>query len=54
MSSLPNGQQKNRLKTVPFVNNHNTRRGAHWGSGPGSDQQDDRFGEGRVGGLCWP
>jgi alpha-amylase len=27
MGSLPNAQQKNRLKTVPFVNNHDTWRG---------------------------
>ena len=42
MGSLPDHQQKNRLKTVPFVNNHDTWRGAHWDSEPGSLAHDDR------------
>jgi alpha-amylase len=29
MGSLPNFQQRNRLKTVPFVNNHDTWRGVY-------------------------
>ena len=32
MGSLPNFQQNNRIKTVPFVNNHDTWRGAFWDS----------------------
>jgi len=32
MGSLPNYQQKNRLKTVPFVNHHDAWRGAYWNS----------------------
>jgi alpha-amylase len=47
MGSLPNYQQKNRLKTVPFVNNHDTWRGAHWDSEPGSLSHDDRSGDWR-------
>ena len=42
MGSLPNYQQKNRIKTVPFVNNHDTWRGYFWDSNPGSDKHDDR------------
>jgi alpha-amylase len=42
MGGLPNAQQKNRLKTVPFVNNHDTWRGAYWDSEPGSLAHDDR------------
>ena len=33
MSSLPNFQQQNRFKTVPFVNNHDTWRGVFSDSG---------------------
>jgi alpha-amylase len=47
MGSLPNAQQKNRLKTVPFVNNHDTWRGAYWDSEPGSLSHDDRSGDWR-------
>ena len=42
MGSLPNAQQHNRLKTVPFINNHDTWRGAFWDSEPGSQNHDDR------------
>ena len=47
MGSLPNFQQINRVKTVPFVNNHDTWRGAFWDSEPGSQAHDDRFGDWR-------
>ncbi|MCP4629627.1 MAG: DUF1939 domain-containing protein [bacterium] len=47
MGSLPNFQQKNRIKTVPFVNNHDTWRGSHWDSEPGSNAHDDRSGDWR-------
>lgn len=47
MGSLPNYQQQDRTKTVPFVNNHDTWRGAHWDSQPGSLGHDDRFGDWR-------
>jgi alpha-amylase len=39
MGSLPNAQQQNRYKTVPFVNNHDVYRGAYWDSS-GNGQQD--------------
>jgi len=39
MGSLPNAQQQNRYKTVPFVNNHDVYRGAYWDSS-GNDQTD--------------
>ena len=47
MGSLPNFQQHNRLKTVPFINNNDTWRGRHWDSEPGSDAHDDRSGDWR-------
>ena len=47
MGSLPNHQQKNRVKTSPFVNNHDTWRGLFWDSEPGSDKHDDRTGDWR-------
>lgn len=47
MGSLPNYQQQNRLKTVPFVNNHDTWRGSHWDSNAGSLEHDDRVGDWR-------
>lgn len=47
MGSLPNYQQKNRLKTVPFINNHDTWRGAFWDSEPGSLRHNDCFGDWR-------
>jgi alpha-amylase len=47
MGSLPNFQQNNRIKTVPFVNNHDTWRGAFWDSEPGSNTHDDRSGDWR-------
>jgi alpha-amylase len=50
MGSLPNHQQKNRLKTVPFINNHDTWRGAFWDSEPGSLSHDDRWGDWRQSG----
>ena len=50
MGSLPNDQQSNRLKTVPFVNNHDTWRGAYWDSEPGSINHDDRSGDWRQSG----
>ncbi len=48
MGSLPNYQQQNRLKTAPFVNNHDTWRGSHWDSLPGSVEHDDRSGDWRL------
>jgi alpha-amylase len=50
MSRLPSSQQQNRLKTVPFVNNHDTWRGAYWDSNPGSLAHDDRSGDWRQNG----
>ena len=50
MGSLPNFQQNNRLKTVPFINNHDTWRGSFWDSNPGSDKHDDRSGDWRLSG----
>lgn len=50
MGSLPNYQQKNRVKTVPFVNNHDTWRGAFWDSESGSNAHDDRSGDWRQNG----
>ena len=50
MGSLPNYQQQNRIKTAPFVNNHDTWRGAHWDSEPGSLLHDDRSGDWRQNG----
>ena len=47
MGSLPNFQQKNRIKTVPFVNNHDTWRGVYWDSEPGSNEHNDRSGDWR-------
>jgi alpha-amylase len=48
MASLPNRQQKNRLKTVPFINSHDSWHGAFWdSSGPGSIAHDDRDGDWR-------
>jgi len=45
MGKLPNYQQNNRLKTSPFINNHDTWRGYFWDSNPGSDHHDDRDGD---------
>jgi alpha-amylase len=50
MGNLPNLQQGNRLKTVPFVNNHDTWRGRFWDSRPGSNAHDDRDGDFRQNG----
>lgn len=47
MGSLPDFQQNNRIKTVAFVNNHDTWRGAYWDSEPGSNEHNDRFGDWR-------
>ncbi|CAG1021394.1 partial alpha-amylase, partial [Methylococcales bacterium] len=48
MSSLPDMQQKNRLKTSPFLNNHDTWKGAFWDSATtSSTQHDDRSGDWR-------
>lgn len=48
MSSLPSRQQKNRLKTVPFINSHDSWHGAFWdSSGSGSVSHDDRDGDWR-------
>jgi alpha-amylase len=47
MGSLPTFQQNNRLKTVPFVNNHDTWRGVYWDSEPASNAHDDRAGDWR-------
>jgi alpha-amylase len=46
MGALPNSQQQNRQKTVLFVNNHDTWRGAFWDSGSNnSTAHDDRSGD---------
>ncbi len=51
MGTLPNYQQKNRIKTVPFVNSHDTWRGAFWDSNSnGSITHDDRFDDWRKNG----
>ncbi len=50
MGRLPSYQQDNRFKTVPFVNNHDTWRGAYWDSEPGSRSHDDRHGDWRRNG----
>jgi alpha-amylase len=51
MGSLPRFQQKNRRRTVPFVNNHDTWRGAFWDSANnGSLAHDDRDGDWRQNG----
>jgi len=50
MGSIPSRQQQNRLKTVPFINNHDTWRGAFWDSEPGSESRDDRSGDWRQNG----
>ena len=50
MGSLPNYQQQNRFKTVPFINNHDTWRGAFWDSEPGSLSHNDRSGDFRQNG----
>lgn len=51
MGTLPNRQQKNRLKTVPFVNSHDTWHGAFWDSShSGSVSHDDRDGDYRQNG----
>lgn len=47
MGSLPNFQQANRIKTVPFLNSHDTWKGAFWDSEPGSSAHDDRSGDWR-------
>ena len=48
MGSLPDAQQKNRLKSSPFLNNHDTWKGAFWDSASiGSTQHDDRDGDWR-------
>jgi alpha-amylase len=46
MGSLPSAQQANRYKTVPFVNNHDTYKGAFWDSGDeNSLGHDDNYGD---------
>ena len=50
MGTLPDSQQVNRMKTVPFVNNHDTWRGWFWDSNPGSSHHDDRDGDWRQNG----
>lgn len=50
MGKIPNFQQENRLKTVPFINNHDTWRGVYWDSEPGSSEHDDRSGDWRQNG----
>lgn len=48
MGSLPNAQQKNRGKTSPFVNSHDTWHGRFWDSAhSGSMSHDDRDGDWR-------
>jgi alpha-amylase len=42
MGSLPNSQQQRRLKSVPFVNNHDLWHGEFWDSS--GDNQTDRTG----------
>lgn len=50
MGSLPSFQQGDRLKTVPFVNSHDSWHGRFWDSQPGSDLHDDRDGDFRKNG----
>ena len=38
LGNLPNAQQQNRYKTVPFVNNHDVYRGAFWDSSHNGQQ----------------
>jgi alpha-amylase len=47
MGSLPNYQQDERTRTVPFVNSHDTWKGAFWDSEPTSTGHDDRTGDWR-------
>jgi len=48
MGSLPDKQQHNRLKSSPFLNNHDTWKGAFWDSAnTASTQHDDREGDWR-------
>lgn len=48
MGSLPDYQQQNRLKSSPFLNNHDTWKGAFWDSAnAGSTSHDDRDGDWR-------
>jgi alpha-amylase len=47
LGALPGSQQSNRVRTVPFINNHDTWRGAQWDSEPGSSSHDDRDGDWR-------
>ena len=51
LGSLPDYQQQNRIKTAPFINNHDTWRGAFWDSEPGSAAHDDRSGDWRQNGA---
>lgn len=48
MGSLPNYQQGERVRTVPFVNSHDSWKGAYWDSEEGSDRHDDRSGDWRL------
>lgn len=51
MGSLPDKQQKNRLKSSPFLNNHDTWKGAFWDSADtSSTRHDDRNGDWRQNG----
>jgi alpha-amylase len=43
IGSLPNSQQQNRLKSVPFVNNHDLWHGEFWDSS--GDNQNDHTGD---------
>lgn len=48
LGSLPDYQQHNRLKSSPFINNHDTWKGAFWDSADAnSTQHDDRSGDWR-------
>jgi alpha-amylase len=47
MGSLPNFQQDERTRTVPFINSHDTWKGAFWDSEETSTDHDDRNGDWR-------
>jgi alpha-amylase len=47
MGSLPGSQQNERTKTAPFVNSHDSWKGAFWDSEETSTSHDDRDGDWR-------
>ncbi len=52
VGSLPSLQQQNRLKTVPFINNHDVYRGAYWDSS--GDNASDHTGNPNFQGKLGP